>query len=130
MESNWGLIIFFLGALSICFIMLLCGFLLGERSRYDLKKESPFESGIDSVGSARLNFSIKFYLISVIFVIFDAESLYLYTWAVVIREAGWSGFIESSIFIFILLITLIYLFRVGIFDWIKRPISYRINNVL
>ncbi|AKC60645.1 NADH-quinone oxidoreductase subunit A [Blochmannia endosymbiont of Camponotus (Colobopsis) obliquus] len=123
MQSNWGWVIFFIGSISICLVMLFFGFLLGERS-LQREDDTPFESGIASVGSARLNFSVQFYLISAIFVIFDAESLYLYAWSTVVREAGWLGFIESTVFIFVLFVSLIYLFNFGIFNWVrKHPLS-------
>ncbi len=60
----------------------------------------PFESGIDSVGSARLRLSAKFYLVAMFFVIFDVEALYLFAWSTSIRESGWVGFVEAAIFIF------------------------------
>ena len=57
----------------------------------------PFESGIDSVGSARLRLSAKFYLVAMFFVIFDVEALYLFAWSTSIRESGWVGFVEAAI---------------------------------
>ncbi|MBG0752107.1 NADH-quinone oxidoreductase subunit A [Pectobacterium carotovorum subsp. carotovorum PCCS1] len=96
--------------------MLTGGFLLGGRARARAKNV-PYESGIDSVGSARLRLSAKFYLVAMFFVIFDVEALYLYAWAVSIKESGWIGFIEATIFILVLLAGLIYLVRVGALDW-------------
>lgn len=69
------------------------------------------------MGSARLRLSAKFYLVAMFFVIFDVEALYLYAWAVSIKESGWIGFIEATIFILVLLAGLIYLVRVGALDW-------------
>ncbi len=87
------------------------------RSRARAKQKHPFESGIDSVGSARLRLSAKFYLVAMFFVIFDVEALYLYAWSTSIRESGWVGFIEAAIFIFVLLAGLVYLVRIGALDW-------------
>lgn len=80
-------------------------------------KNEPFESGVVSVGSARLRLSVKFYQVAMFFVIFDVEALFLYAWAVSVKESGWAGFIEATIFIFILLIGLVYLWRIGALDW-------------
>lgn len=113
--------------LIVCVFMLLCGYFLGGRS-YSRFKNVPFESGISSVGSARIKFSVKFYLVAAVFVIFDAEGMYLYIWSVSIRETGWVGFVEICIFILILLISLMYALRLGLFDWIRRPDRYLINN--
>lgn len=69
---------------------------LGGRARAR-SKNVPFESGIDSVGSARLRLSAKFYLVAMFFVIFDVEALYLFAWSTSIRESGWVGFVEAAI---------------------------------
>lgn len=112
----WAFAVFLLGALGLCAFMLTGGFLLGGRGRAR-SKNVPFESGIDPVGTARLRLSAKFYLVAMFFVIFDVEALYLYAWATAIREAGWVGFIEATIFILILLAGLVYLVRIGALDW-------------
>ncbi|WP_162297992.1 NADH-quinone oxidoreductase subunit A [Candidatus Erwinia haradaeae] len=111
-----GFILFLVAAICFCLLMLLISWFLGSKAdgRYT---NTPFESGIASVGSARLRLSIKFYLIAMFFVIFDAESLYLYAWAVSIREVGWIGFIEATIFIVILLVSLFYLARIRALNW-------------
>ncbi|KYP97312.1 NADH:ubiquinone oxidoreductase subunit A [Sodalis-like endosymbiont of Proechinophthirus fluctus] len=108
--------VFILGAFGLCAFMLTGGFLLGGRARSP-SKNMPFESGIDPVGTARLRLSAKFYLVAMFFVIFDVEALYLYAWATAIREAGWVGFIEATIFTLILLAGLVYLVRIGALDW-------------
>lgn len=113
---NWAFAGFILGTLSLCIFMLTSGYLLGGRTQTD-SKNVPFESGINSLGTARLRFSAKFYLVAMLFVIFDLETLYLYAWAIAIREVGWIGFIEAIIFIFILLAGLLYLVNVGAFNW-------------
>ncbi len=96
--------------------MLVGGWFLGGRARAR-SKNVPFESGIDSVGSARLRLSAKFYLVAMFFVIFDVEALYLFAWSTSIRESGWVGFVEAAIFIFVLLAGLGYLVRIGALDW-------------
>jgi NADH-quinone oxidoreductase subunit A len=92
---HWALAVFLVVAIGLC----------------------PFESGIDSVGTARMRLSAKFYLVAMFFVIFDVEALYLYAWSVSVRESGWVGFIEAAIFILVLLAGLVYLVRIGALDW-------------
>ncbi|WP_409311509.1 NADH-quinone oxidoreductase subunit A [Pectobacterium sp. B1J-3] len=116
LAHHWAFALFLIVAVGLCGFMLAGGFLLGGRARARAKNV-PYESGIDSVGSARLRLSAKFYLVAMFFVIFDVEALYLYAWAVSIRESGWIGFIEATIFILVLLAGLIYLVRVGALDW-------------
>ncbi len=74
-------------------------------------------------GGARLRLSAKFYLVAMLFVIFDIEALFLYAWSVSVRESGWTGFAEALVFIAILLAGLVYLWRVGALDW--APVGRR-----
>lgn len=100
----------------ICGLMIGMSWLLGGRAKGRAKQE-PFESGVVGVGSARMRMSAKFYLVAMFFVIFDAEALFLYAWAVSVKEAGWAGFAEAVIFITILLAGLVYLWRIGALEW-------------
>ena len=115
----WAFAVYVFGAICICLTMIGVAALLGGRA-YGRAKNRPFESGIDSVGNARLRFSAKFYLVAMFFVIFDVEALYLFAWSVSVRESGWVGFIEATIFITLLLVGLIYLWRIGALDWAPK----------
>lgn len=125
LAHNWSFGIFLLAIVAICVLMLGVSWLVGGRYRGRAKNE-PFESGVVSVGNARLRFSAKFYLTAMFFVIFDVEALFLYAWAVSVRESGWLGFIEAAIFILVLLAGLIYVWRIGALDW--APDSRRKKN--
>jgi len=96
--------------------MLGLSFFLGQKTKR-LYTQTPFESGIISVGSAQFRISVHFYLTAILFIIFDLEVVFLFAWAVAIRQAGWPGFIEISVFISILLVALFYLWRIGALDW-------------
>ncbi len=96
---HWAFAIFLIVAIGLCCLMLVGGWFLGGRARAR-SKNVPFESGIDSVGSARLRLSAKFYLVAMFFVIFDVEALYLFAWSTSIRESGWVGFVEAANFYF------------------------------
>ncbi|MGE6207178.1 NADH-quinone oxidoreductase subunit A [Aeromonas media] len=117
--QHWAFAFYVIGAICICLTMIGVAALLGGRA-YGRAKNRPFESGIDSVGNARLRFSAKFYLVAMFFVIFDVEALYLFAWSVSVRESGWVGFIEATIFITLLLVGLIYLWRIGALDWAPK----------
>ncbi|MGL5811979.1 NADH-quinone oxidoreductase subunit A [Aeromonas sp.] len=120
--QHWAFAVYVIGAICICLTMIGLAALLGGRA-YGRAKNKPFESGVDSVGNARLRFSAKFYLVAMFFVIFDVEALYLFAWSVSVRETGWVGFIEAAIFITLLLVGLIYLWRIGALDWApKKPV--------
>ncbi|MDR7345437.1 MAG: NADH-quinone oxidoreductase subunit A [Pantoea sp.] len=113
---HWAFVVFIVVAFGLCVFMLAGGWLLGGRARARYKN-TPFESGIDPVGSTHLRLSAKFYLVAMFFVIFDVEALFLYAWSTSIRESGWIGFVEAAIFILVLLAGLVYLVRIGALDW-------------
>ena len=122
---HWAVAAFVIVILLVCAAMLGVSALLGGRTHGRAKTE-PFESGIVSVGSARMRLPAKFYLVAMFFVIFDVEALFLYAWAVSVRESGLPGLIEATIFIFILTAGLVYLWRIGALDW--APASRRRRN--
>jgi NADH-quinone oxidoreductase subunit A len=100
--------------------MITFSYFLGERHRQRQTGE-PYESGVAPTGTARLRFHIRFYLTAMFFVIFDLEAVFVYAWAVSIRETGWTGYIEMLIFIGVLAAALVYLWRVKALDWSARP---------
>lgn len=114
--NTWSLIVYVVAVTGIVALMLGLSWVLGGRD-WGRAKDEQFESGVVGRGGARLRFSAKFYLVAMFFVIFDVEALFLYAWAVSVREAGWAGFIEASIFIFILAASLVYLWKIGALEW-------------
>ncbi len=124
LAHNWAIAVFVVVILAVCILMLAVSALLGGRT-HGRAKTDPFESGVVSVGGARMRLPAKFYLVAMFFVIFDVEALYLYAWAVSLRENGWPGFIEASVFIFILFSGLVYLWRVGALKWAPSMRKHR-----
>lgn len=102
--------------LAIVGIMLGLSYFLGQNANRKYRN-TPFESGIISVGSAQFHTTVHFYLPAILFIIFDLEVVFLFAWAVSVRQTGWVGFIEITIFIFILLAALFYLWRIGALEW-------------
>jgi NADH-quinone oxidoreductase subunit A len=80
-------------------------------------KSAPYESGIDPLGSTRERFSVKFYVVAILFIVFDVETVFLVPWAVVMREVGAAGFAAAAIFIFILTVGLVYEWKKGALEW-------------
>lgn len=114
--QNWSAIVFLAATAALCLFMLLVPRLLGGRSQ-GKAREKNYESGIVATGNAKIRFSANFYLIAIFFVIFDLEALYLYVYAVSVKEAGWLGFIGAATFACILLIGLIYELSLKTFNW-------------
>ena len=81
------------------------------------EKNTTYESGIEPMGQAWIQFNIRYYMFALVFVIFDVETIFLYPWAVSFSEIGLAAFIEALIFICILLIGLIYAWRKGALEW-------------
>ena len=112
----WPLILYAILVFILVAAMLIVSYLLGQRHT-DRAMGDPYEGGIVSEGSARVRLSAKFYLVAMFFVVFDLEAVFLFAWAIAGREAGWTGYWEAVIFIGILAVALVYLWRVGALDW-------------
>lgn len=89
---------------------------LGER-RVTLEKSRPYESGVIPTGSAHFTYPVPFYLVAVFFLVFDVEAVYILSWAVALEPLGWYGWLQISLFIFILMMGLVYIWRKGGLEW-------------
>lgn len=85
--------------------------------KYEPVKYSVYECGVDPFTSATVRISVKFYLVALLFILFDLEAAFLYPWAVLFRDLGLFGFIEMAIFVGILLVGLVYAWKKGALDW-------------
>ena len=96
--------------------LLTVSYLLGNRVRNRVK-DMPYESGIVPTGDARQRFSVKFYLVGMLFILFDIEAIFLYPWVVVFRELKMVAFIEMLIFVVLILSGFFYIWKKGALDW-------------
>jgi NADH-quinone oxidoreductase subunit A len=112
----WPLLLYGAIVLSLVGAMLGLSYILGQRHNEHATQE-PYEGGILSTGSARIRFSAQFYMIAMLFVIFDVETIFIVSWAIAFQELGWYGFIGVSIFIILLVVVLIYEWRNGALDF-------------
>jgi len=112
----WPLGVYFACVVAVVAVMVGASFFLGQRHN-DRATGEPYESGIVSEGTARLRLTAQFYLMAMLFVIFDLEAVFIFAWAVSVRELGWTGYIVISVFIALLLVALGYLWRVGALSW-------------
>jgi NADH-quinone oxidoreductase subunit A len=108
----WPLAAYFAAIIVVVAAQVILSHFLGQR-HHDRATGTPYESGIVSEGSARLRFSATFYLVAMLFVIFDLEAVYVITWSIAFRELGWPGYFKMLVFIGILLVSLVYLWRIG-----------------
>ena len=103
-------------AMALAAGLITVSYLLGKRVKNRVK-DMPYESGIVPTGDARQRFSVKFYLVAMLFILFDIEAIFLYPWAVVYRELLMAGFIEMLIFVVLILSGFFYIWKKGALDW-------------
>jgi NADH-quinone oxidoreductase subunit A len=112
----WPFLVYFILVVLLAAAMIVVSYVLGQRHR-EGATDQVYESGVPVTGSARLRFSIDYYLVAMFFVVFDVESIFIFAWAIAWRELGWAGYVEVLIFIAIFLAALVYLWRLGALDW-------------
>jgi NADH-quinone oxidoreductase subunit A len=103
-------------AMALAAGLLSVSFLLGKRVRNRVK-DTPYESGIVPTGDARRRFSVKFYLVGMLFILFDIEAIFLYPWVVVYRELKMFAFVEMLVFVVLILSGFFYIWKKGALDW-------------
>jgi NADH-quinone oxidoreductase subunit A len=103
-------------AMAVATLMLGLSYLLGKRVRNRVK-DLPYECGITPTGDARRPFSVKFYLVGMVFILFDIEAIFLYPWAVVYRELKMFAFVEMLIFIVLIVCGFFFIWKKGALDW-------------
>lgn len=105
-------------ALAACFVAVTIWVSdkLGPK-KHSKVKDSTWECGIESLGNARIPFNVKYFLVAILFVLFDVEVVFLYPWAMNFQELGWDGFAKMGIFLFLLIIGLLYEFKKKGLEW-------------
>jgi NADH-quinone oxidoreductase subunit A len=116
LNDYYPIALMFLVALGFVVVTMAATHLLGPKRKSKIKLE-PFESGIESKGNARIPFSIKYFLVAILFVLFDVEVIFMYPWAVLFKELGMAGFIEMLMFISFLVVGLLYIIKRGALKW-------------
>jgi NADH-quinone oxidoreductase subunit A len=111
-------------AMAVAGGMVAASFFIGKRVRNPVK-DMPYECGIVPTGSARERFSVRFYLVAMVFILFDIEAIFLYPWAVVYRELKLFAFLEMLVFIVLVLCGFFYIWKKGALDWSPDRSSQR-----
>jgi NADH-quinone oxidoreductase subunit A len=115
-ETYFPIIILIALVAATALAMWALSVLFGRKAPSETKGE-PYESGMVPVGDTKERFSIKFYMVAILFIIFDIEVVFLYPWAVIYKELALFGLIEMAVFILILLVGYIYILRAGALKW-------------
>jgi NADH-quinone oxidoreductase subunit A len=119
-ETYWPVLLQAIVAMAVATGMIGISYILGHKVRNRVK-DMPYECGITPTGSARERFSVKFYLVGMLFILFDIEAIFLYPWAVVYRELKMFAFFEMLLFIALVLAGFFYIWKKGALDWSGEP---------
>jgi NADH-quinone oxidoreductase subunit A len=117
------LLIHLVAAGGVATAIVLLSWLVGYR-KPSRAKLSPYECGMTPVGDTRGRFSVKFYLVAMLFILFDVEALFLYSWAIILRELKMFGFYEMMVYVGIVLVGFFYVWKKGVLNW-GEPSSQR-----
>jgi NADH-quinone oxidoreductase subunit A len=115
-ELYFPVLVQFVIAVALAAGLIAASTLLGKRARSPLK-DTPYESGMAPVGSAHERFSVKFFLVGMIFILFDIEAVFLYPWVVVFRELKLFALSEMFVFVALVLVGYFYVYKKGVLDW-------------
>ena len=118
-ESYFPLLVQIVIAAAVAGALVFLSTFLGKRIR-DRAKDMPYESGMRPIGSARERFSVKYYLVALVFILFDIEAIFLYPWAVIYRELKLFAFFEMLLFVVLILAGFFYIWKKGALDWSKE----------
>jgi len=116
LENYFPILLFIIIGLIVGVALPILGFLLGKREP-DPEKNSPYECGFEAFEDARMKFDVRYYLVAILFIIFDLEITFLFPWAVVFKTIGIFGFVAMTIFLAILVIGFIYEWKKGALEW-------------
>jgi NADH-quinone oxidoreductase subunit A len=118
-QSYFPVLLQILLAAATAAALVTLSWLIGHRTR-SRQKDTPYECGIAPTGSARERFSVKFYLVAIVFILFDIEAVFLYPWVVVYRDLGLFAFFEMLLFIVLIVSGFFYIWKKGALDWAVR----------
>lgn len=116
LEQYLPILIFLIMAVGFGAVPLIAGLLLGKKNPYQ-EKNSAYECGFTAFDEARAPFDVRFYLVAILFILFDLETAFFFPWAVVLRKIGWPGFMAMMMFLSILVVGFIYEWMKGALEW-------------
>ena len=116
LEQYFPILVFIIVGLGLGVVLLSLGKLLSP-NRPNPEKLSPYECGFEAFEDARMKFDVRYYLVAILFILFDLEIAFLFPWAVVLQDIGWFGFIAMLVFLGILVVGFIYEWKKGALEW-------------
>ena len=116
MDAYLPILIFFLFATGLSIVIIVASFLLAKKSP-DAEKNAPYECGFDPLKDSVKRFDVRFYLVAILFVVFDLEIAFLFPWSITLQALGWPGFVSMCLFLLTLTVGFIYEWKKGALEW-------------
>lgn len=116
LATYFPILLFIIVAMVMATVLLALGFVLGPQ-RPDPAKDSPYECGFEAFEHARMKFDVRYYLVAILFIIFDLEIAFLFPWAVALKQLGMEGFVAMLVFLGILVVGFVYEWKKGALEW-------------
>jgi NADH-quinone oxidoreductase subunit A len=118
MPQNYVPIFIFIAVVAILIPLTLGIAKLVRPEKPEKVKLMPYECGVDPIGDSRQRYTVRFYIVAILFVIFDVETIFLFPWAVLYKRLAWFGFVEMMIFLAILIVGYVWVWKKGALEWI------------
>ena len=115
-QEYFPILVFFGVALALSVVIVALPFLLARRYVTEAKS-APYECGFDAFSNTRIPFDVRFYLVAMLFIVFDIEVMFLFPWSVTLKHIGWNGFCSMMCFLFVLMVAFVFEWRKGALDW-------------
>jgi NADH-quinone oxidoreductase subunit A len=115
-QNYFPILVFFIVSLALSLFIISLPFFLAKRE-ITKAKSSPYECGFEPFSNARVTFDVRFYLVAILFIVFDLEVMFLLPWSVTLKQIGWEGFWSMMIFLFVLVVGFVYEWRKGALEW-------------
>jgi len=116
LDSYLPVLLFILVGVGVGVAPQVLGYILGP-NRPDAAKNSPYECGFEAFEDARMKFDVRYYLVAILFIIFDLETAFLFPWGVALKDIGWPGFLSMMLFLVEFLLGFAYMWKKGALDW-------------
>ena len=116
LANYFPILVFIIIGIVLGLVPVIAGYIIGPR-KPDAEKLSPYECGFSAFEDARIPFDVRFYLVAILFIIFDLETAFLFPWAVALRKIGWPGIFAMGVFLLLLTIGFIYEWKKGALEW-------------
>ena len=116
LDQYLPVLLFILVGIAVGVVPLVLGYILGP-NRPDAAKNSPYECGFEAFEDARMKFDVRYYLIAILFILFDLETAFLFPWGVALKDIGWPGFIAMGVFLLEFIVGFVYIWKKGALDW-------------